>query len=78
MFFLLFGTIYGTIFKLVKKKITEYGINQGKYMRQMYRVMNESFVGIKEAIIYGNQKKYHEEFFKTGDDYSNIRVKFSF
>ena len=76
--FLLFGTIYGTIFKLVKTKITEYGINQGKYMRQMYRVMNESFVGIKEAIIYGNQKKYHEEFFKTGDNYANIQGRVQF
>ena len=76
--FLLFGIIYGTVFKLVKTKITAYGINQGKYMRHMYRVMNESFVGIKEAIIYGNQKKYHDEFFKTGGRYANVQGKVHF
>ena len=76
--FLLFGTIYGIVFKLVKTKITEYGINQGNYMRLMYRVMNESFVGIKEAILYGNQKKYHEKFFKTGDRYANVMGKVQF
>ncbi len=76
--FLLFGTIYGLVFKSVKEKINEYGVNQGKFMSQMYRVMNESFVGIKEAIIYGNQKKYYEQFFKTGDRYANVQGKVQF
>ena len=47
-------------------------------MRQMYRVMNESFVGIKEAIIYGNQKKYHEEFLKQVIIMQIYKVEFSF
>ena len=44
----------------------------------MYRVMNESFVGIKEAIIYGNQKRYFDEFNKNGLNYSNSAGKVSF
>ena len=44
----------------------------------MYRVMNESFIGIKEAIIYGAQKKYYDEFYKTGKRFSNVSGKVQF
>ena len=47
-------------------------------MAEMYRVMNESFVGIKEAIIYGNQKKYFEQFQYSGMRYSDSAGKVSF
>lgn len=76
--FLLFGTIYGLIFKLVKNKITNYGVYLGKFTSSMYRVMNESFIGIKEAIIYGSQKKYYDEFYKTGKRFSNVSGKVQF
>ena len=76
--FLLFGIIYGLVFKLVKNKITNYGVYQGKFTSSMYRVMNESFIGIKEAIIYGAQKKYYDEFYKTGKRFSNVSGKVQF
>ena len=76
--FVLFGILYTTIFKFVKSKITLHGANQSKRMAEMYRVMNESFVGIKEAIIYGNQKKYFEQFQYSGMRYSDSAGKVSF
>ena len=76
--FLVFGTVYGLIFKMVKVKLKLHGSNQSVRMHQMYRVMNESFVGIKEAIIYGNQKRYFDEFNKDGLKYSNSAGKVSF
>jgi HlyD family secretion protein len=76
--FIFFGSIYGLIFKLVKSRITVHGVQQGITMKEMYRVMNESFVGIKEAIIYGNQKKYHDQFLKIGSRYGNSIGKVQF
>ena len=76
--FLLFTVLYTTIFKFVKTKITLHGTNQSNRMTEMYRVMNESFVGIKEAIIYGNQKKYFEQFNNSGLKYSNSAGKVAF
>ena len=73
--FLLFTVLYTTIFKFVKTKITLHGTNQSNRMAEMYRVMNESFVGIKEAIIYGNQKKYFEQFNNSGLKYSILLEK---
>ncbi len=76
--FLAFGFVYGLIFQLVKIRLSVHGTNQSLRMKQMYRVMNESFVGIKEAIIYGNQKRYFDEFDKNGLKYSNSAGKVSF
>jgi HlyD family secretion protein len=68
--FMIFGILYGSIFKIVKSKVTLHGANQSTRMSEMYRVMTESFVGIKEAIIYGNQKKYFDQFYRSGSKYS--------
>ncbi len=76
--FLLFGFIYGLVFQLVKFKITQYGVAQGNLMKKMYKVMSESFVGIKEAIIYGNQKKHFDEFYQSGYKFSNVMGKVQF
>ncbi len=76
--FIFFGSIYGFIFKLVKFRITAHGMQQGKTMNEMFRVMTESFVGIKEAIIYGNQKKYYDQFLKTGARYGSSIGKVQF
>ena len=51
--FLVFGIVYGLIFQMVKIKLKFMDLTKKVRMQQMYRVMNESFVGIKEAIIYG-------------------------
>lgn len=76
--FLFFGSIYGLIFKLVKSRITNYGLRQGEFMSDMFRVMNEGFNGIKEVIIYGNQKKYYDQFYKSGNKYADNIGKIQF
>lgn len=68
--FLLFGLLYFYLFSTVKSKISEYGKNQSSSNSKMYRIMSESFLGIKEAIIYGNQKKYFDQFHKNSKEYS--------
>jgi ATP-binding cassette, subfamily B, bacterial PglK len=73
-----FGVLYGSIFVFIKTKINFHGKNQSTRMGEMYRVMTESFVGIKEAIIYGNQKKYFDQFDKSGSKYSNSAGKVHF
>ena len=76
--FMIFGILYGSIFKIVKSKVTLHGANQSTRMSEMYRVMTESFVGIKEAIIYGNQKKYYDQFYKSGSKFSDSAGKVHF
>lgn len=76
--FLLFGLIYGIVFQLVKYRITDYGIKTTSLMKNLYRIMSESFIGIKEAIIYGNQKKYYGEFHKSGNKLANVMGKVQF
>ncbi|MDC0853730.1 ABC transporter ATP-binding protein [Candidatus Pelagibacter sp.] len=68
--FIVFGILYGSVFRFIKTKVTLHGTNQSVRMSEMYRVMTESFVGIKEAIIYGNQKKYFDQFYRSGSKYS--------
>lgn len=76
--FLIFGSLYGTIFVFVRARVAKHGENQGHFMSEMYRILNESFTGIKEAIIYSNQKKYYEHFFKSGSEYANSTGKIQF
>jgi ATP-binding cassette, subfamily B, bacterial PglK len=76
--FIIFGILYGSIFKFIKSKITIHGANQSIRMSEMYRVMTESFIGIKEAIIYGNQKKYFDQFDKSGLKYADSAGKVNF
>ena len=54
--FSIFGFFYIVIFKFIKLRISAHGVIQGKSMNEMYRIMSESFMGIKEAIIYGKKK----------------------
>ena len=63
------GIMYAVIFWVVKNKIEEYGIVQSTLLRRLFKIMNESFVGIKETIIYGKRKKYLDEFSKIGTEW---------
>tara|TARA_X000001036_G_C20672250_1_gene802894 strand:- start:627 stop:2429 length:1803 start_codon:yes stop_codon:yes gene_type:complete len=76
--FFLFGSIYIIIFKLVKSRMLNHGVHQGKTMNSMYRIMSESFLGIKEAIVYGNQKKYFDMFAESGEKFANSTGKITF
>ena len=76
--FVLFGSIYIFIFKLVKSRIINHGVAQGEKMDLMYKIMSESFIGIKEAIVYGNQKKYFDLFAESGESFANSTGKVSF
>ena len=72
------GTMYLIIFSFVKSSIEKYGENQSKYLSRVYRIMNESFLGIKETIIYGKQKKYFEDFSITGKKWGHSIAKIQF
>ncbi len=76
--FTVFGIVYFLIFKFIKSRLSAHGINQGKSMNEMYRNMSESFNGIKEAIIYGKQKKYYDSFFNSSFSFTNSTGKISF
>lgn len=76
--FLLFGSLYFFLFSAVKNKVTKSGENNSIFMSRMYRVLNESFLGIKEAIIYGNQKKYFDQFDKNSRNYSISNAVYQF
>ncbi len=76
--FFLFGLIYLIIFKLVKSRMLNHGVHQGHTMNSMYRIMSESFLGIKEAIVYGNQKKYYDMFVESGKQFANSTGKITF
>ena len=76
--FFLFGSIYIIIFKLVRSRMVNHGVLQGKKMDLMFRIMSESFIGIKEAIVYGNQKKYFDMFTKSGENFANSTGKIIF
>ena len=55
-----------------------HGVHQGHTMNSMYRIMSESFLGIKEAIVYGNQKKYYDMFVESGKQFANSTGKITF
>jgi HlyD family secretion protein len=76
--FLFFGTIYALMFKLVKSRLLNHGYNQSNTLKSMFKIVSESFIGIKEAIIYGNQRKYFDNFAKIGDNFSNSTGKITF
>ncbi len=72
------GIMYGIIFWIVKNRIERYGIAQSVVLRILYKIMNESFIGIKETIIYGKKKKYLEEFSKYGKEWGLAIAKSHF
>ncbi len=76
--FSIFGIVYIIIFKFIKSKLSYHGLTQGSAMNEMYRIMSESFTGIKEAIIYGKQKKYFDSFFNSSYKFTNSSGKISF
>ena len=76
--FSIFGFFYIVIFKFIKLRISAHGVIQGKSMNEMYRIMSESFMGIKEAIIYGKKKKYYNSFFDSSYQFTNSSGKISF
>jgi HlyD family secretion protein len=76
--FVIFGILYGSVFRFIKTKVSLHGVNQTTRMTEMYRVMTESFVGIKEAIIYGNQKRYFDQFYRSGLRYGDSAGKVQF
>ncbi len=76
--FTIFGFVYIIIFKIIKSKIFSYGVTQTKSMNEMYKTMSETFIGIKEAIIYGRQKKYYDIFQGSSFKFTNSCGKISF
>ena len=75
---LLFGIAYGLVFKILRLKIDNLGRSLETSQSEMYRIMSQVFGGIKEAIIYGNQKKHFDDFYQKGLKYSFSDGKIQF
>ena len=75
---LLFGIAYGLVFKILRLKIDNLGRSLEMSQSEMYRIMSQVFGGIKEAIIYGNQKKHFDDFYQKGLKYSFSDGKIQF
>jgi len=58
----IFSISYTYIFKFVKTSIQKAGKNMTTTQDKMFKVINESFNGIKEAIIYGKQMDFYKKF----------------
>ena len=58
----IFSISYIYIFKFVKSSIQKAGKNMTTTQAKMFKVINESFSGIREAIIYGKQMDFYKKF----------------
>ena len=76
--FLIFGLSYGLVFKFLRYKLDYLGKSVETSQSEMYKIMTQVFGGIKEAIIYGNQKKYFDEFYNRGVKFSVSEGKIQF
>ena len=76
--FLTFALFYLLIFKLIKKKADKHGVEISNSHLQMYKKIFETFGGIKETIMHGKQKKFHDEFKIAAEKFSRSSVFIQF
>lgn len=72
------GSMYIIIFVIIRKKIILYGKLQSQLLSEIFKIMNESFSGIKETIIYGKKKFYFDNFSKIGKNWGLVIAKSHF
>lgn len=76
--FLIFSFFYFIIYKGIKKKIDENGLEISNSHSEMYKKIFETFGGIKETIMHNKQKKFHDEFKTAAEKYSKSSVFIQF
>ena len=72
------GIMYLLIFSIVKSRIEKYGVDQSKFLQRLYKIMSDSFIGIKETIIYGKKKNYIDDFSISGKGWGLAVGKINF
>ena len=76
--FLVFFLSYYLIFKIIKKKIDNDGLQLSNTASEMYKKILETFGGIKETILHKKQKKFHDEFQNKARQYSKAAISIQF
>ena len=71
---LTFAFFYLLIYKVIKKKTDENGLEISNSHSVMYKKIFETFGGIKETIIHKKQKKFHDEFKISAEKFSKSSV----
>ena len=72
------GTMYLLIYFIIRRRLVFYGEQQSKLNEILFKVLNESFLGIKETIIYGKKKYYFDKFTSVGKKFGLVIAKGQF
>ena len=72
------GTMYLLIYFIIRRRLIFYGEQQSKLNEILFKVLNESFLGIKETIIYGKKKYYFDKFTSAGKKFGLVIAKGQF
>lgn len=78
LFFCLF---YFLFFQIIKKKLVINSFNITFYQKEKYKLLNETFSGIREIILSNNYKKFYDKYFSVNKILNNSisqNVKISF
>ena len=76
--FCIFSISYWIIFRIFKLKLQIHGENLSIRQGRMYKVINETFLGIREVIIYGKQTKFTKKFFDNSFAYGRSQAVIHF
>ena len=72
------GVMYIIIYIIIRKRLVFYGEQQSKLHELLFKIMHESFFGIKETIIYGKKKYYYDKFTTAGKKFGLVIAKSQF
>lgn len=75
---LIFFIFYFAVFKFAKNKIYRAGFFQTQTAEKMFKIIFETFGGMKETILHKKQKKFHDEFYKEASKYAKVTVMINF
>jgi HlyD family secretion protein len=76
--FLTFTFFYLLIYKVIKKKTDKNALEISNSHSVMYKKIFETFGGIKETIMHKKQKKFHDEFKISAENYSRSSIFIQF
>ena len=64
----IFISAYFILFKFVRTKLQSYGSNISEMLSKLFRIMNDSFGGIKDILLLGRSSNFKKLFLKTSDE----------
>lgn len=67
------GTAYLVIFKVVKSQLKRNGEVTSRVTAERFKLMNESFGGIRDLILLGRAENYIKGFKRSGDELANAK-----